>query len=98
MLSVADVVVLTDIFAAGESPIPGVTAGRLADAVRQETDRPVRHAGTLDEVLALVSDLARSGDLIVTLGAGSIGGLGERLLAARRKAVDAERQRGSENS
>ena len=98
VLSVADVVVLTDIFAAGESPIPGVTAGRLADAVRQETDRPVRHAGTLDEVLALVSDLARSGDLIVTLGAGSIGGLGERLLAARRKAVDAERQRGSENS
>ena len=98
VLSVADVVVLTDIFAAGESPISGVTAGRLADAVRQETDRPVHHAGTLGEALALVSDVARSGDLVVTLGAGSIGGLGDRLLAARQKAVDADRQPGSEIS
>ena len=98
VLSVADVVVLTDIFSAGESPISGVTAGRLADAVRQETDRPVHHAGTLDEALALVSDVARSGDLVVTLGAGSIGGLGDRLLAARQKAVDAGCRPGSEIS
>ena len=94
----ADVVVLTDIFAAGESPISGVTAGRLADAVRRETDRPVHHAGTLDEALAIVSDVARSGDLVVTLGAGSIGGLGDRLLAARQRAVDVDRQLGSEIS
>ena len=81
-LAAADVVVLTDVFAASEMPIPGVTAERLADAVRRQTDGPVHWAETLDEVVSLVADLARSGDLVLTLGAGSIGQVSGRLVEA----------------
>ena len=96
-LAAADVVVLTDVFAAGELPIPGVTTERLAEAVRGETDGPVHQVRTLDEGVSLVAGLARSGDLVLTLGAGSIGGVGGRLVEAlqRRDGVagqpDAER-------
>jgi UDP-N-acetylmuramate--alanine ligase len=73
-LGLADVVVLTDIYAAGEAPIPGVTIDRLADAVRQTAeDVHVIHA--LDDIPGFVAGLTRPGDLVVTLGAGSISGV-----------------------
>jgi len=80
-LALADVVVLTDIYAAGEAPIPGITIERLADAVRGS----VRELHVVKDLSALpgrVADLARPGDLVVTLGAGSIGTVGDRLVAA----------------
>ena len=82
MLAAADVVVLTDIFPAGEMPIPGVTVERLADAVRRQTEGPVHRARTLDKAVSLVADLARSGDVVLTLGAGSIGQVGGRIVEA----------------
>ena len=82
VLSTADVVVLTDIFAAGESPAPGVTVERLANAVRGQTSGVVYQVQTLDDVVSLVVDLARSGDLVLTLGAGSIGRVAGRLVEA----------------
>ena len=82
VLATADVVVLVDIFAAGEPPLPGITSERLARALRRETDRPVHHVRGLDDVAPLVAGLARPGDLVLTLGAGPIGGVGGRLLAA----------------
>ena len=75
-------VVVTDIFAAGEMPIPGVTAARLAEAVRRHTDGAVHQVQTLDEVVSLVADLARSGDLVLMLGAGSIGQVAGRIVEA----------------
>jgi UDP-N-acetylmuramate--alanine ligase len=83
-LSAADEVVLTDIYPAGEAPIPGVTAEALAEAVRATAGGPVRLVKALDDLPAAVAALARSGDLIVTLGAGSIGGVGDRILTAIR--------------
>ena len=82
VLATADVVVLVDIFAAGEPPLPGVTTERLARALRRRTDRPVRHVRRLDEVAPLVAGLARPGDLVLTLGAGTIGGVAGPLLEA----------------
>ena len=82
VLATADIVVLVDIFAAGEPPLPGITTERLARAVRRETDRPVHHVGGLDEVALTVAGLTRPGDLVLTLGAGPIGGVGGPLLAA----------------
>ncbi len=82
VLATADVVVLVDIFAAGEPPLPGITTERLARAVRRETDRPVHHVGRLDEVAPLVAGLTRRGDLVITLGAGPVGGVAGPLLAA----------------
>jgi UDP-N-acetylmuramate--alanine ligase len=79
-LALADVIVLTDIYAAGEAPIPGITVERLADAVRTSA-RELYLVTDLAAVAGAVADLARPGDLIVTLGAGSIGTVGDRLLA-----------------
>jgi len=77
----ADVLVLTDIYSAGEAKIPGVEAAPLADAIRAHGHRDVRFAANLDDVLAELAATAREGDLVVTLGAGSISQVGARLLA-----------------
>ena len=82
VLATADLVVLTEVYPAGETPVPGVTANHLAKEVRRRTDSPVHLAETLDEVVSLVADLARSGDLVLTLGAGSIGNIGGRVIEA----------------
>jgi UDP-N-acetylmuramate--alanine ligase len=80
-LAIADVVVLTDIYPAGEAPIPGVTLDTLAAAVRRSA-ADVRVVAALGDVPAAVARLAQPGDLVVTLGAGSIGSVGNQLLAA----------------
>ena len=82
VLAAADVVVLTDIFAAGEMPIPGVTTTRLAETVRRHTNGVVHQVQTLDEIVSLVAELARPGDLVLTMGAGSSGQVAARLVEA----------------
>jgi UDP-N-acetylmuramate--alanine ligase len=78
----ADEIVLSDIYAAGEEPIADVTVERLAEAIRTGSGRPVHLARTLDDVLSTLVRIARPGDVVVTLGAGSIGTLPKRLLRA----------------
>jgi UDP-N-acetylmuramate--alanine ligase len=85
-LGAADEVVLTDIYAAGEAPIDGVTVDALAEAVRAAAACPVHVVRALDELPAAVAGLARKGDLILTLGAGSIGTVGDRILERLRGA------------
>ncbi len=79
-LGAADEVVLTDIYAAGEAPIEGVTIEAVADAVRAVGSCPVHVVRNLDALPAAVSALARDGDLVITLGAGSIGTVADRIL------------------
>jgi UDP-N-acetylmuramate--alanine ligase len=81
----ADEVVLTDIYAASEEPLPGVTVEALADAIRSGSGRPVTLVEKLDDVVAAVVKLARPGDAVITLGAGSIGSLPSRLIEALRE-------------
>jgi UDP-N-acetylmuramate--alanine ligase len=81
-LGAADEIVLTDIYPAGEAPIPGVTVEALADAIRAVARCPVHVVKALDALPAAVAELSRPGDLVVTLGAGSIGAVGDRILAA----------------
>jgi UDP-N-acetylmuramate--alanine ligase len=88
-LGYADEVILTDIYAAGELPIPGVTIDALADAVRATASCPVHLVRSLDDLPVEVARRARPGDLVVTLGAGSIGAMGERILAALEQAPPA---------
>jgi UDP-N-acetylmuramate--alanine ligase len=79
-LALADVVILTDIYAAGEAPIPGATVDALASAVRRHVPG-VEVVRALGDVPARVRAIARAGDLVLTLGAGSIGATGDRILA-----------------
>jgi UDP-N-acetylmuramate--alanine ligase len=81
----ADVLVLTDIYPAGEAKIPGIEAAPLAEAIRAHGHHDVRFAANLDDALEALVATATAGDLVVTLGAGSISQLGGRLLAALGK-------------
>ena len=87
----ADEIVLTDIYAASEEPIAGVTLDALADAVRAGSGRPVHLARRLDEVIPAILDVARPGDAVLTLGAGSIGTLPAQLVEALTKRQGATR-------
>lgn len=81
-LARADAVVMTDIYPAGEAPVPGGTLDRLAASVGRALGRRLHVAPTLDDALSAALALARPGDAIITLGAGSISLLGPRILAA----------------
>jgi UDP-N-acetylmuramate--alanine ligase len=81
-LAKADELVLTDIYPAGEAPIPGVTIDVLAGAIRPYFDGRLHVVRTVDEAVAAVAALARPGDAVITLGAGSIGTAGRRVLTA----------------
>ncbi len=76
----ADELVLADIYGAGEEPIPGVTSEVLAESITRATGRPVHRAHSLDEVVTTLARLARPGDAVITLGAGSIGTVARRLV------------------
>jgi UDP-N-acetylmuramate--alanine ligase len=80
-LARADVVLLTDIYAAGEAPLPGITLDRLAAAIRRSVPGCETVPG-LDDVPAAIARLARPGDVVMLLGAGSIGRIGRAVLAA----------------
>jgi UDP-N-acetylmuramate--alanine ligase len=81
-LGAAGHIVLTDIYPAGEDPIPGVTLAALATAIRRSVRAPVDVAPQLDEVVPAVVRVARAGDVVIVLGAGSIGSLPDRLIEA----------------
>ena len=82
-LAMADAVVLTDIYAAGEDPQPGITVDAVADEVRKAGGR-VDVVRDLADVPEAVARLAQAGDLVLTMGAGSIGGLGPKVVEAIR--------------
>ena len=83
-LAVADELVLTQVYAASEAPIPGATSEALAEAVARVSDVPLRLAMSLDEAVGMVTQDVRPGDLIVTLGAGSISTVPPRIVGVLR--------------
>jgi UDP-N-acetylmuramate--alanine ligase len=89
----ADRVLLTGIYAAGEDPLPGITIESLASAIKKTVSAPVDVVPKLDDVAPVLAKLAAPGDVVITLGAGSIGSVPERLLEmlkARSQAAGAE--------
>jgi UDP-N-acetylmuramate--alanine ligase len=78
----ADLLVLTEIYAAGEDKIPGIDSARLAEAIRAHGQRDVRFVADLDAVPAALLPALEPGDLVITLGAGNVSALGPKLLAA----------------
>jgi UDP-N-acetylmuramate--alanine ligase len=77
----ADRVVVTDVYGAGEEPVPGVTGKLVADAVcRALPGRPVAYLPHRDELVSYLAATSRPGDAVLTLGAGDVTAVGEELL------------------
>ncbi|MFO0585214.1 MAG: UDP-N-acetylmuramate--L-alanine ligase [Anaeromyxobacter sp.] len=75
----ADVLLVTDVYAAGEDPIPGATAPSLVDAIRASGHKDVHHVPRA-ELARAARERVRPGDLVLTLGAGDVTAVGPELL------------------
>ena len=75
-----DVLLVTDIYPAGETPLPGVSGESLAEAIRREGHKDVTLVPDLQDVPAILEKRARAGDLLITMGAGSVWKAGEEYL------------------
>jgi UDP-N-acetylmuramate--alanine ligase len=82
----ADALIVTEIYGAGEDKIPGVDSEGLVRALRDHGHRDAEFVGDLERVLARLEERVRPGDLVLTLGAGSISSLSDRLVARLREA------------
>ncbi|HEX3176205.1 MAG TPA: UDP-N-acetylmuramate--L-alanine ligase [Methylomirabilota bacterium] len=79
----ADAVVVMDIYAAGEAPIPGVTAADLAEGIRAHGHRHVAYFGSdRARIIEHLRALVRPGDIVLTQGAGDVSQLGPEILKA----------------
>lgn len=76
----ADVLVLTDIYPAGEQPIEGVTSEALARGIRKHGQKDVTHVAEKDQLVEHLFGIIRPGDIVLTMGAGNIWQAGEDLL------------------
>jgi UDP-N-acetylmuramate--alanine ligase len=85
----ADVLILTDIYPAGESPIEGVNAQALAEAIAAAGHRDVRFRGAMELAVEELRREARAGDAMFMVGAGSVGRAAEELTARLTESVPA---------
>ncbi|HET9529921.1 MAG TPA: UDP-N-acetylmuramate--L-alanine ligase [Blastocatellia bacterium] len=76
----ADVLLVTDIYAASEDPIEGVTSRALVEMIDRFGHRHVEYAGPLSDAAARLSQIVQPGDLVLTLGAGNVYQAGDELL------------------
>ena len=76
----ADSLFLLDIYAAGEKPVEAVTAEVLAQRIRERSGKPVEYMKSTAEVIEAATAVAKDGDMILTLGAGSVSQLGPILV------------------
>ena len=78
--SKADLLIVTDVYSAGEDPIPGVSGKLIADEVRTMTGQDVLYIPHKEDVVAYLKKNARPLDLVITMGAGDIYKVGEAYL------------------
>jgi UDP-N-acetylmuramate--alanine ligase len=76
----ADILLILPIYAAGETPIPGITAEGLVEKIKQFGHRDVQYAPHFDAVRQIIAEKLREGDLLLTLGAGDVWKVGEEFL------------------
>ena len=88
VLSTADAVVLTEVYAAGEAPIIGADAKSLARAIRARGRIDPVVAGPATRTAAVLADLLHDGDLLLMMGAGDIGAVASDLARARHPILE----------
>ena len=81
----SDVLIVTDIYAASERPIPGVHAEKLAAAIQEHGHGNIRYIANPVDVIPLLMEEVREKDVVLTLGAGNIWQTGEEFLERLRE-------------
>ena len=76
----ADSVIVLDIYPASEPPIPGITGEMLANRITEVGGQEALYVSSFAEAVKLAASAATSGDMILTLGAGSVSHLGPQVL------------------
>jgi UDP-N-acetylmuramate--alanine ligase len=78
----ADILILTEIYAASEDPIEGISGSNLAEKIRMSGHKNVIFAPTREDVVQKIVENARAGDIVLTLGAGDLYRIDEKLVSA----------------
>ncbi len=76
----ADVLFISDIYAASEDPIEGVTSEALTNAIKSFGHKEVSYIGGLDGAAEMLSNYVQPGDLVLTLGAGTVNRISDQLV------------------
>ncbi len=76
----SDVVIVDDIYAAGEQPIEGVSSRLIIEAMERNGQENVIYLGSRDKIVDYLEQFVRPGDLVLTMGAGNIWTAGVRLV------------------
>lgn len=84
-LALADVAVLTDVFAAREDPVPGVSGQLISDRVAAADGPQVHYVPERGDLAAALAELVRPGDVVLTLGAGDVTRVGPELVELLRQ-------------
>ena len=86
----ADILILTDIYSAGEAPIEGINGEAVLKKVMALTNQNVSYIPKREDIASFIADMVEDGDLVITMGAGDIYKTGEELvdiLKHRKKIV-----------
>jgi len=78
----ADVIILTDVYAARELPIEGVNGGMIADAARAAGHRNVVYIEDKNQIASALADILQPNDLLITMGAGDVWKVGEKIVTS----------------
>jgi UDP-N-acetylmuramate--alanine ligase len=91
----ADVLIVTDIYAAGEKELMGVHSRRIVEGVRKQGHKEVFYLPTFPEIVDFLNRACRPGDLVLTLGAGNIHQIGDLLLETLEEPSGGNRKDGA---
>lgn len=76
----ADLLILTDVYSAGEQPIPGVSGETIKNEIERQTNQRVTYVPDKDKIARYLIEIVEPGDLVMTMGAGNIYQVGEELV------------------
>lgn len=93
-LEAADVVYVTDVYAASEEPIPGVSGQTIVDAINARSPGKAISAPDIQNLHHEVGNDLQKGDLLMTLGAGNVHRAGSRIVEDLKLLIDLERETG----
>jgi len=86
--SAAHLIILNEIYSAGEQPIPGVTAEKLCLSIEEHEGRKVKLLSDKEELVEYLLTIVKPGDLVMTIGAGDIWQVGQHLSARLAQSIE----------